>query len=146
MLQEIMQMSGAEVFSKSRDEEGFTVYGNKGQIATAKNLILEKVVSCKKFCTAFLSQFTVWNNLVITNLSFVMPCFAMLCFVKVTVYLQREIFWIFIFSDKNKLPSRFLQTKKEFSKKSEYLPRNWEVSDFHRKLNFTLIDSILLPV
>ena len=66
--------------------------------------------------------------------------------VKVTVYLQRENFWIFIFLDRNKLPSKFLQTKKEFSKKSEYSPRNWDVSDFHRKLNFTLIDSILLPV
>ena len=65
---------------------------------------------------------------------------------KVTVYLQRENFWIFIFLDKNKLPRKFLQTKTEFSKKSEYLPRNWDVSDLHRKLNFTLIDSILLPV
>ena len=65
---------------------------------------------------------------------------------KVTVYLQRENFWIFIFLNKNKLPSKFLQTKKEFLKKSEYLPRNWDVSNFHWKLNFALIDSILLPV
>ena len=67
-------------------------------------------------------------------------------FLKVTVYLQRENFWIFIFLDKNKLLSKFFQTKKEFLKKSEYLPRNWDVSDFHRRLNFTLIDSIFLPV
>ena len=48
MLQEIMQMSGAGVFSGSRDEEGFTVCGNEDQIANAKRLILKKVVSCKK--------------------------------------------------------------------------------------------------
>ena len=52
----------------------------------------------------------------------------------------------FHFLDKNKLSSKFLQTKKEFSKKSEYLPRNWDLSDFHRKINFPLIESILLPV
>ena len=56
------------------------------------------------------------------------------------------VFFFCFFFDKNKLPSKFLQTKKEFSKKNEYLPRNWDVSDFHQKLNFTLIDSILLPV
>ena len=66
--------------------------------------------------------------------------------IKDTVYLQRENFWIFIFLDRNKLYSKILQTKKGFLKKSEYFPRNWDVSDFHRKLNFTLIDSILLPM
>ena len=59
---------------------------------------------------------------------------------------REKIFGFSFFLDKNKLPSKFLRTKKEFSNKSEYLPRNWDVSDFHRKLNFTLIDSILLPV
>ena len=53
-LQEIMQISGAEVFPGSRDEEGFTVCGNKGQIANAKKFILEKVVSCKKILHCFL--------------------------------------------------------------------------------------------
>ena len=51
MLQEIMQMCGARVFSESWDEEGFTVSGNKGQIANAKKLILKKMVSCKKNST-----------------------------------------------------------------------------------------------
>ena len=45
MLQEIMQQSGARVFSESRDEEGFTVCGNKDQIANAKKRILKQVVS-----------------------------------------------------------------------------------------------------
>ena len=53
----------------------------------------------------------------------------------------------FLFLDKNKLPSKFLQTRKKLcKKKSKYLPRNEDVSSFHLKFNFTLIDSILLPV
>ena len=67
---------------------------------------------------------------------------------KVTVYAQRKNFWIsfFFFLHKNKLSSKDLQIKKEFQKKIEYLARNWDVSDFHRRLNFTLTDSILLPM
>ena len=46
MLNEIMQKSGANVFSESKEEEGFTVCGNEEQRTIAKNLILQKVVSC----------------------------------------------------------------------------------------------------
>ena len=41
----IQQKSGAKVVSKSRDAEGFTLVGNEEQRASAKRLILEKVVS-----------------------------------------------------------------------------------------------------
>ena len=34
--------------------------------------------------------------------------------IKVTVYVQRENVWIFVFLDKNKPDSKLLQTKKEF--------------------------------
>ena len=47
VLQEIRQRSGATITSVRREEEGFTVSGNPEQIACAKRLILEKVVSCK---------------------------------------------------------------------------------------------------
>ena len=53
-LQEIMHMSGARVFSESKEEEGFTVCGNKDQIANAKKRIFEQVVSCKKILHCFL--------------------------------------------------------------------------------------------
>lgn len=46
MLNEIMEKSGAYVFSESKEEEGFTVRGNREQRTFAKNLILQKVVSC----------------------------------------------------------------------------------------------------
>ena len=46
MLQKIQQISGARVFSMSRDEEGFTVSGDEEQRSLAKMLILQKVVSC----------------------------------------------------------------------------------------------------
>lgn len=47
VIQDIIQRSGAHVWSASREEEGFTVSGNAEQIADAKRLILEKVVSKK---------------------------------------------------------------------------------------------------
>ena len=81
--------------------------------------------------------------------------FARVCFImphlhdsnfKLPCTFREKIFGFSFFLVKNKLPSKFLQTKREFSKKSEYLPSNWDVSDFHQKLNFTLIDSILLLV
>lgn len=46
VLQKIQQISGARVFSTSRDEEGFTVSGDEEQRSLAKMLILQKVVSC----------------------------------------------------------------------------------------------------
>ena len=46
MLNEIMEKSGANVSSESKEEEGFTVCGNEEQRTIAKNLILQKVVSC----------------------------------------------------------------------------------------------------
>ena len=51
------------------------------------------------------------------------PRLSVICGLKLpcTFWLQRGNFWILIFLDKNKLPSKFLQTKKELSKKSEYL-------------------------
>ena len=36
---------------------------------------------------------------------------------KLTVDVQREDFWIFIFLHKNKFPSKFLQTNKNFRKR-----------------------------
>lgn len=47
-IQDIRQRSGAQVWSPtSSEEEGFTISGNAEQIAHAKRLILEKVVSKK---------------------------------------------------------------------------------------------------
>ena len=47
-IEEIRQKSGAQVRSPTLSkEEGFTVSGNAEQIACAKRLILEKVVSKK---------------------------------------------------------------------------------------------------
>ena len=48
VLQKIQQVSKARVFSKSRDEEGFTVSGDEKQRSLAKMLILQKVVSCEQ--------------------------------------------------------------------------------------------------
>ena len=45
VIQDIVQRSGARVWSANREDEGFTVSGNAEQIAFAKRLILEKVVS-----------------------------------------------------------------------------------------------------
>ena len=45
MLQEIMNKSGARIFSDSWDVEGFTVIGDEEQRACARRLILKKVVS-----------------------------------------------------------------------------------------------------
>ena len=47
-LQKIQQISGARVFSMSRDEEGFTVRGDEEQRSLAKMLIIQKVVSCEQ--------------------------------------------------------------------------------------------------
>ena len=47
VIQDIRQRSGAQIWSASREEEGFTVNGNAEQIACGKRLILEKVVSKK---------------------------------------------------------------------------------------------------
>ena len=47
MIQDIIQRSGADIWSADRDEEGFTVRGDAQQIACAKGIILEKVVSNK---------------------------------------------------------------------------------------------------
>ena len=49
VIQDIRQRSGAQIWTASREGEGFTVSGNAEQIACAKRLILEKVVS-KKMC------------------------------------------------------------------------------------------------
>ena len=45
IIQDIRQRSGAQVTSSSSEEAGFTVSGNAEQIACAKRLILEIVVS-----------------------------------------------------------------------------------------------------
>ena len=45
VLQEIEQKSGARISPGSRHEEGFTIFGNQEQRASAKKLILETVVS-----------------------------------------------------------------------------------------------------
>ena len=47
IIQEIRKKSGAQVMSSSSEESGFTVSGNAEQIACAKGLILEIVVSQK---------------------------------------------------------------------------------------------------
>ena len=44
-IQDIREISGAQVTSSSSEEAGFTVNGNAEQIACAKRLILEIVVS-----------------------------------------------------------------------------------------------------
>ena len=44
-INEIMQQSGAQIYSHSREEEGFTVSGSAEQIKSAKTLILNTVVS-----------------------------------------------------------------------------------------------------
>ena len=46
VLQDIRQISGADIRTKSKEEEGFTVRGNTEQIARARSLIEKKVVSC----------------------------------------------------------------------------------------------------
>ena len=48
VIKEIRKRSGASITSASKEEEGFTVKGNAEEIKSAKRLILEKVVSCKK--------------------------------------------------------------------------------------------------
>ena len=53
VIENIRERSGAQISSKSIEEEGFTVSGNEEQIAFAKRLILEKVVSCKDKCLQF---------------------------------------------------------------------------------------------
>ena len=45
IIQDIRQTSGAQIRSARSEEEGFTISGNAEQIACAKRLILEKVVS-----------------------------------------------------------------------------------------------------
>ena len=58
VIKDIIQRSGAQIWSADRDEEGFTVRGDAQQIARAKSIILEKVVS-KKQCLhqAFANSF-----------------------------------------------------------------------------------------
>lgn len=48
VIQDIKERSGAAISSASTEEEGFTVSGDAEQIASAKKLILEKVVSTIK--------------------------------------------------------------------------------------------------
>lgn len=50
VIEDIRQRSGAQIWSSSTEEEGFTVSGSEEQIACAKRLILEKVVSFKDKC------------------------------------------------------------------------------------------------
>ena len=45
VIQDMRQRSGAQIWSAHREEEGFTVSGYAEQIASAKRLILEKLVS-----------------------------------------------------------------------------------------------------
>ena len=45
VIKEIKKSSSANITSRSRDEEGFTITGNREQITLAKRLISEKVVS-----------------------------------------------------------------------------------------------------
>lgn len=45
VIQDMRQRSGAQIWSADREEEGFRVSGYAEQIASAKRLILEKVVS-----------------------------------------------------------------------------------------------------
>ena len=53
VIQDIRQKSGAQIWSRSPEEEGFTVSGNAEQIARAKTIILEKVVCCNYKCLRF---------------------------------------------------------------------------------------------
>ena len=83
MLHKIMQRSGARVFSGSRDEEGFTVCGNEDQIANAKRLILEKVVSCLNYAAQVNLQpgVTVFYVMLCYVMLCYMLCYVMLCYV-----------------------------------------------------------------
>ena len=62
VIREIHQKSGAQITSTSTEEEGFTTSGNAQQIAHAKRLILQKVVSCKDKCL----HFTLYLDLILT--------------------------------------------------------------------------------
>ena len=53
VIQDIRERSRAQIWSRRTEEEGFTVSGNAEQIAYAKRLILEKVVSCENKCRHF---------------------------------------------------------------------------------------------
>ena len=56
IINDIRQKSGAQVWSPTGSkEEGFMVSGNAEQIACAKRLILEKVVSKTVFVLGFIS-------------------------------------------------------------------------------------------
>ena len=46
VIKKIRQESGAEVLTKPKDEDGFTITGNEEQRARAKKLISQKVVGC----------------------------------------------------------------------------------------------------
>ena len=48
MINEIGKSSSANIASRSRDEEGFTITGNREQMTLAKRLISEKVLSSLK--------------------------------------------------------------------------------------------------
>lgn len=47
VIKEIRNSSGANITSRSKDDEGFVITGNTEQIILAKRLISEKVVSLK---------------------------------------------------------------------------------------------------
>ena len=47
MIKEIRKSSSANITSRSRDEEGFTITGTREQITNAKRLISEIMVSLK---------------------------------------------------------------------------------------------------
>ena len=47
VIKEIRKSSSANITSKSRDEEGFTITGTREQITNAKRLISEIMVSLK---------------------------------------------------------------------------------------------------
>jgi len=62
VIRDISQRSGARIVSTSAEEEGFTTSGNEEQIAHAKRLILQKVVSCKEKCL----HFTLYLDVILT--------------------------------------------------------------------------------
>ena len=62
VLQEIEQKSGARISPGRRHEEGFTIFGNQEQRASAKKLILETVVSFLGFLSSFYQNWLTWQH------------------------------------------------------------------------------------
>lgn len=58
---------------------------------------------------------------------------------------ERKLLDFSYFQIKINFPVRYITIKKN-QKKIEYLPRNLDISSFHRKLNFTLIYSTLVQM